>query len=278
MQIINKFLFLITIKDRRGGVLLLTMMLITALIDMIGVASILPFVTVLVNPEVIESNLILNNFYNFLSRYGVENKQDFIFTLGILFFFILIISLAIKAFTSYLQIKFVLMREYIIGRYLVVGYLHQPYAWFLNRNSSEIGKTILSEVGQVISNGLTGLMDLISKSFVVIAIVSLLLLIDVKVSLMVSIIFFATYGLIYYLGRSFLKQFGEARLKNNNLRFLAISETFRAAKEVKLNGLEQYFANKFSLSAFLYARTQTFSSLISQLPRLFIEAVLFGGI
>ena len=42
------------------------------------------------------------------------------------------------------------MREYSIGKRLVEGYLHQPYSWFLNRHSADLGKTILSEVSTVI--------------------------------------------------------------------------------------------------------------------------------
>ena len=46
----------------------------------------------------------------------------------------------------YVQPRFALMREYSIGKRLVEGYLHQPYSWFLNRHSADLGKTILSEV------------------------------------------------------------------------------------------------------------------------------------
>ena len=42
------------------------------------------------------------------------------------------------------------MRLYSVSKRLVEGYLNQPYIWFLNRHSADLGKTILSEVGQVI--------------------------------------------------------------------------------------------------------------------------------
>ena len=277
MQTLNKFLFLLKLKDSKGAVLMLVMMLITALLDMIGVASILPFIAVLVNPDIIQTNFILKTLFDYLSRFGVENNQHFLFALGVIVFVLLIISLIFKALATYVQIRFVLMREYIIGKYLVEGYLHQPYSWFLNRNSAVLGKTILSEVGQVVI-GLTSLMEIIAKSMIVIALVFLLVLTDPKLALSVSIIFGAAYGIVYYFTRRFLKQIGKVRLKNNQSRFMALSETFGAAKEVKLSGLEQNFIKKFSDPAQIFARSQTFSSLIGQLPRFFIEAVAFGGI
>ena len=76
-----------------------------------------------------------------------------------------------------MQINFVLMREYSIGKQLVEGYLHQPYSWFLSRHSADIGKTILSEVAAVIGNGIKPLMEIIARGMVVITLITLLILI-----------------------------------------------------------------------------------------------------
>ncbi len=150
MNIIKKVFFLLTPSERRQAYLLLLMILIMALLDMIGVASILPFMAVLTNPSLVETNLILNSIYKFSFIFGIENKQQFLFALGILVFVLLVISLTFKAITTYVQVRFIQMREYTIGKRLVEGYLHQPYSWFLNRHSADLGKTILSEVVIVI--------------------------------------------------------------------------------------------------------------------------------
>ena len=52
------------------------------------------------------------------------------------------------------------MREYSIGKRLIEGYLDQPYSWFLNRHSADLGKTILSEVNSVVGKGLGSMMNL----------------------------------------------------------------------------------------------------------------------
>ena len=58
MQTFKKLLFLLNSNERKRARLLLIMILIMALLDMIGVASILPFMAVLTNPGLIETNLI----------------------------------------------------------------------------------------------------------------------------------------------------------------------------------------------------------------------------
>ena len=88
MQTLKKLLFLLTPYERKRAGLLLVMILIMAILDTIGVASILPFIAVLTNPELIETNLILNSAYQFLNKFGVENDQQFLFALGVIVFII----------------------------------------------------------------------------------------------------------------------------------------------------------------------------------------------
>ena len=139
------------------------MILIMALLDMIGVASIVPFMAVLTNPDVIETNSIFNFLYSISNLIGVDNDQEFLFTLGTLMFVLLVVSLIFKAITNYILIRFVQMRAYSVSKRLVEGYLNQPYIWFLNRHSADLGKTILSEVGHVIGGALAPSLDLVGK-------------------------------------------------------------------------------------------------------------------
>jgi ABC-type multidrug transport system fused ATPase/permease subunit len=126
MQTLKKFFFLLSPEERKKAVLLLVMIIIMALLDMIGVASILPFMAVLTNPSLIETNITLNIMFKKSGMFGVENNQQFFFVLGVFVFILLIISLAFKALTTYVQTRFVQLREYSISKRLIEGYLNQP--------------------------------------------------------------------------------------------------------------------------------------------------------
>ena len=128
MKILKKLLFLLTPRERKYSYLLLLMIIIMALLDMIGVASILPFMAVLSSPDLINTNIILNTSFKATSVFGVKNEQEFIFALGVFVFILLILSLAFKALTTYALVRFSQMREHSISKRLVEGYLHQPYS------------------------------------------------------------------------------------------------------------------------------------------------------
>ena len=99
------------------------MALVMAFIDMIGVASILPFVAVLTNPSLIETNVILNTMFVYSNNFGVQTDEHFMFVLGVMVFMLFIASVTFKAFTTYLQLIYLNMREYTIGKRLLEKYV-----------------------------------------------------------------------------------------------------------------------------------------------------------
>ena len=109
------------------------MILVMATLDMLGVASIFPFIAVLSDPTIIDTNVVLRNIYNDL---GFDEKTDFLFLLGGTSLLLLIVSLTFKAVTTYWSFRFAMMKEYWITKKLFSTYLDQSYTWFLNKNSS----------------------------------------------------------------------------------------------------------------------------------------------
>ena len=142
MQIHKKYIALLTPPERKRAGGLMGMILVMAVLDMLGVASIMPFMAVLANPDLVQTNAALNTAFTTSRHIGIHTPEQFLFALGVLVFVLLVTSLAFKALTTYAQIRFALMREYSISKRLVEGYLHQPYSWFLNRHSADLDKDI----------------------------------------------------------------------------------------------------------------------------------------
>tara|TARA_B100001093_G_scaffold249164_1_gene238585 strand:- start:6159 stop:7961 length:1803 start_codon:yes stop_codon:yes gene_type:complete len=278
MQTLKKLLYLLSARELKRAILLLVMIIIMALLDMMGIASVMPFMAVISNPDIVETNNILNKIFLFSNKFGIENKEQFIFILGIFVFLFLVISLSFKALTTYAQVRFVEMRQYSISKRILENFLRQPYSWFLSRNSADLGKSILSEVATIVGKGLTPLFDLISRGLVAIAIIVLLILVDPKIALIVGITTAGFYGFIFYFTNNYLYRIGKERFKNNKLRFIAISEAFGAAKEIKVGGLEKIFIERFSNASEIFARKQVYVGILSQIPRYFLEAIAFGGV
>ena len=277
MQNIKKLSYLLTSDERLRSILLLIMILIMALIDMMGIASILPFIAILTNPDVIETNTILNTVYQTANSFGIENEQQFLIAMGIFVFLLLITSISFKALTIYFQIRFIKTVEYNIATRLLKYYLYQPYSWFLNRNSATLGKTILSEVSNVVGKGLTPMMNLITNIITALTLCILLVVVEPKLTSIVIVTICIFYGLVYRFNRNLLNRIGKEVFMANEGRFKILTEAFGASKEVKVGGLEQIYINQFSKPAKNIAQGTALVNILSQIPRFTLEAVAFGG-
>jgi len=278
MTMFKKFLDLLTPVELKRAYLLMVMILVMSLLDMLGVASILPFIAVLSNPELVQTNALLNYAFSFGSYIGINTTEQFLFSLGVLVFMLLVISLAFKALTYYAQTRFALMREQSIGKRLMESYLYQPYSWFLDRHSAALGKNILSEVTKVIDSGMLPLMTLIAQSMVALALVILLIIVDpiLAVSISLSLGLFYT-GILFFMSGP-LKRLGRERIDANEERFTVVNEAFSAAKEVKVRMLEQAYVQRFAKPSEIYARGQALALVAAVLPRFMLEGIAFGGI
>jgi ABC-type multidrug transport system fused ATPase/permease subunit len=273
MEIIKKLYSFLSPEERKKAKLLLVMIFIMGILDTLGVVSILPFIAILSNPQLVETNIFLKNLYVTAGKLGIESFDQFMLMLGFFFFFIFVITLLFKAFVTYLNLHFSYMKQHTIGERLTNSYLFREYSWFLKRNSADLGKNILSDVNTVVDQAIIPLMQLISQGTI-----SILFIIDPIVALVVLCVLGGSYGLILKTSSSLLERIGKSRLKNNHDRFVTIREVFDAVKEIKLSGLEEFYLRRFNVCSIMNAKLQAKAQVISQIPRFVLEVVAFGGL
>jgi ABC-type bacteriocin/lantibiotic exporter with double-glycine peptidase domain len=246
LDVIKKFSNLLDSRERRNAVILFAMILLTGVLEAVSVASVMPFLSVLSNQEVIQENAYLSFIYNYL---GFSETNSFLFFLGVAVFFVVVFGLSFRALTEYFLARFTHMRNYSISSRLLRSYLSRPYSWFLGRHSADLGKTILSEVQQVIMQALLPTAEVIAKGVIVLCIVGMLLILDPVVALVAGCLLGGSYFGIYLFLRRFLSRIGADRVKANQERFQIAQEAFGGIKEIKADGLEQGYFRSFSRSA-----------------------------
>lgn len=277
MNIFYKVFNLLTLPEKKKSFLLLLMIVLMGFLDTAGLVSILPFLTILSNPDLIETNNLLNIIFEYTKTFGVQNKEQFLFFLGVVIFLFFIFSLSFKALTSYAMARFTQIREYSIGKRLIESYLHQPYSWFLNKHSANLGKNILSEVENVVNKGINSILVLVSQSVVVLFIVIILMITDIFLALTLFFILGTMYVIISIITKNKVKNLGKVSFKANEDRYTVIAEAFGASKEVKVGNLEKAFISKFNTPSFTYATSQATLSILMQMPRFILEGIGFGG-
>ncbi|MEP2473688.1 MAG: ABC transporter ATP-binding protein [Paracoccaceae bacterium] len=240
-----------------------------------SVVSILPFLQVLSNPEMIQTNTMLAWAYG---TFGFTNNQAFFVAMGAGVFLFTVTGLIFKAFMVWVLTRFSLMRSYVLSSRLLEGYLHQPYVWFLSRHSSDLGNSVLAEVDTTVSGSLLPAMRLIPDLLTAILLIGALFYFEPVIALGAVISLGGAYTLIYVCIRLLLLRVGASRVTANKRRFHVVQEAMGGIKELKIIGLEKDFIRRFRVAALTMARAQTTSQVLRQVPRYALEGIAFGGV
>ena len=272
---IRKLRDLLDARERRNALLLFAMMLVMGLLEVTGVASIMPFIAVVANPDVIKTNVFLAKVYKLLD---FSNAQSFLLFLGTVVFVLVVSTQGFSAFTLWAMARFTHMRGYTLSCRLLRGCLNQPYPWFLNRHSADLGKSVLSEVGQVISGSLMPALQLVAQTVVAILIIILVVAVEPMVAITAVVLLGGAYALIYSILRSYLARIGADRVRANRERFQIAQEALGGIKDVKVLGLEEGYLRSFSKPAVRFAKRQASNQIIGALPQFLLKVIAFGGI
>ncbi|VFQ47454.1 ABC transporter ATP-binding protein [Desulfoluna butyratoxydans] len=273
-EIFSKLIVLHDKQERRNVLWLFGMVLIMGLLEVVGVASIMPFIAVVSNPEIIKSNIYLSFLYNTV---GFTATEPFLILLGAVVFVLVLGSLIFKALANWVLARYTHMRTYSISSKLLDGYLYRPYTWFLNRHSADLSNLVLAEVQQVINYALMPAVQLISNIVVAIFLSSLIVAVDPMVALVSVATISCAYVFIYVILRKYLKAIGVQRLNSNLSRYQVVQEAFGGIKEVKVMGLECAYSRNFRNHSLRFAQCQAMNQIIGQLPRFALEGLVFGG-
>ncbi len=261
-------------SERRKFWLLVGIAFCLSFLEAVSLTSILPFLQIVSDPTLIETNPALNRLYTF---FGFDNAQSFMIRLGILVFSVVVLGLLVKTISVWLTTHFALMRSYSFSARLLRGYLLQPYEWFLSRHTSALGGSILSEVDRVVGEGLLPAMRLIPEAFTVFLLIGILCLMEPQIALVGAALLGGAYGLIFLAVRKLMVRLGATRMKANQARFHVVQEATGGVKELKLMSLERGFLDRFRVAAYSMARTLTKIQILIALPRYGLEAIAFGG-
>lgn len=273
--VIRKIFDLLTVKERVKLYLICLALMIMALIEMAGIASILPFMAVVSNPDVIETNRWLNLFYRY---FEFTRSQDFHFFLGTLVLGLLVFSNVFKALTTWMTLRYDNRLNYLLARRLLARYLARPYVFFLNRNTAEMGKNVLAEVRNLIAGVLSPGLQFLSSSFVSICILALLVAVDPVIALIIAGVLGGVYAGIYVMVRRCLARIGQEQVAANTMKYKAAGEALSGIKDLKILGREASFLEMFSVHARRHSKNNVIAGVIAQLPRYALEIMAFGGI
>ena len=274
MKIIKKILNLTDKSQNKKLIFLLLSIVFVGLIEMTGVAMIVPFLAVISNPELSQTNAILHSIY---AAFSFSSTKSFMLFLGGLVFLTIILGNIFASITSWSMLSYCFNQGKALSCKLLAKYISQPYVFFLNRHSSDLINIMLSEVDRMTTGVFINVMQCISKAVLMICILSLLIIVEPLLASTVIVVLGGAYIITYRIIRNKISNAGRIASETNHSRIQLINEVIGAIKEVKIIGQESNFLNYYEEKATEYARAETICQVFPVATKYMIEAIAFGG-
>ena len=250
------------------------LMIVGSVLEMIGIALIMPIVTVITDSTNGTNNSILKPVY---VRLGILKSTDIVVFVLLLLAFVFAVKSVFSVYLNWAQIDFGRRIEQDISSKLFQSFMNRPYLFHLQRNSADLIYSINSEVGQF-SGAIVLVLSVFSETLVVAALGVLVLYTNLWAS--ISTLLMLLFAAIIYnrVVRRQLNSLAVTLNKESPKKIQYVSQGFGGIKDVTVLGLSESFTTQFDKQNFLLGKTASRYGLLTKVPAIWIEFVAVLGL
>ena len=273
MQILNKLRMIFDRGTKIRLMILLIAIIIGAFLETLALSLISPFISILLDSSMIETNEYVKFAYDFL---GFTETGAFLALLAFMLAGVYIFRGVYLYAVAKIQYRVIARRQANLSGRLLRRILDYPYLYHSRKNLAELQRTIVTDVEQMfalISNILLMLTDMFMSLFIVV------FLAIVSPVMTACVVFMAALCVLLYF-KAFRRQIRIAGEKTRDAHIgmnKAVNQAVGGIKEVKVARREGYFHGMFVKCSDVFVKYITKNQILNALPKLVIESVCFGG-
>lgn len=269
-----KLFQLLTRKQRREFYLLQIVMLLSSITELIGTVSVMPFIALAANPEIMESNRHLSLLSDYL---GATTHDVFLAYVAGIFVSFIVLSNMLLFVSQFLINRYSFRLGGEISSRLFGYYLSKDIIYHSKTSSSDLIQRVMRD-SHILSIALIAPALRLNARFFSIFLLSVLIFaIDPKVAIFTTLFLAVTYCFIFFVVRSRVYKNGKNISLLGKKRNQVLSEGFGGIKDLKLYGLEAACLGKYRLDTKASDRASADNLILGEFPYFLVETAAFVG-
>jgi len=249
--------------------LLLGLMLFSAFAEMATLGAVLPFLSVLADPEAVFKYSIAQAFGKML---GIASGEQMVLPLTLLFIGITLASATFRLLLLWLSSRLSHVVGVDLGYKVYLRTLYQPYQTHLMRNSS----IIINGITQKVANSIYALnmsLTLAISGLLIVTIAVTLFVINPVVALVAVGVFGIGYAVVGMVFRRLLVKNSEVVARNSTQLVQCIQEGVGGIRDVLLDGIQSVYGESYRQISFPFQLANARNTIYSGSPRYVMEAM-----
>lgn len=268
---IRKLNEVISARERKFVVFLIPFAMLIALVEMIGISAVMPFIHIATDFGAIQKQAYYRKIYHLL---GFESEVNFVLAFaGVLVVFYLFRA-GLNQFYIYTMSSFAKRCARDVSLNLFRSYIGFSYRNFIERNSAKLVKAVLNEANNI-SNILVSYIKMFTEMVILVAIYIFLLVISWKITLLLTLFLAINAALIMKTVTRKIRNSGKMRERSQQKFFEILHRAFGNFKMVKLRSNEPELLEAFSEAGNEFMQANIRNDTLSQTPKIYLEAVGF---
>ncbi len=245
-------------------------MLISAVAEVVSLATVLPFLGALVAPNQVFNQPIISDI---VREWGITSADQLVLPFTVAFVTVALTAGAIRIFLLWTITKFAVVCGADLSIDVYRRTLYQPYLVHLSRNSSEVISGINNKVNGVVFGVLLPLLTLVSSTVLLVGIMLALLAIDTVVAMVSAFGFGVSYALISWMSRRRLHRNSQLIAYEQIQVVKALQEGLGGIRDVLLDGTQSTYCEIYRKADSPLRRAQGNNVFIGGSPRFAMEAL-----
>lgn len=248
---------------------------ISASLEVMGVALLYPLVTISMNPDIVKDNYYIKYVYDV---FGFNHPRNFVVFIAVCIGLSFIVKNIYMLFQQRFQFNLVRDWRNSICEKLMYGYLHAPLTYHLTKDSTSIINNLTAVVARAINSYLIQCIMFISNSVVCFALLLILMLKYSSISIITAIVVGGLLWLQMKVIKKVTKEINEKYVLANQENLSILTMALAGIKDTKLIGKESIFLDKYKSSNENVSELDKTNMLIQYIPVYLSEAILMFGI
>ncbi len=262
-------------KRKRSLFFLLFLMIISTLAELLSLAMLLPFMSIILEPNKFKKNEYVRDTFEHLD---LNIEHDFLLYITMLFILITFISAIARYTLLVYNARFTFSTSSEIAVRIYTKILSQSFENHISLNSSSVIAGITQKVNSTIYAGIYPLLTLITSFVVSISIITFLLFLDVKVVLSSIMMFSMVYLLIVLLLKKRISAISRIFPEKSTLALKTLQEGLGNIRDIIVDKVQKVYIDKFSKLDIEYKNAQRDSMIFAGVPKIIIESLLMMSI
>lgn len=239
---IKKFFSILEKEDKKRFFGIVFLMAIAGVLETLSIGILIPFISFLLDPDLLLKHEIVLKYFSFLLDY---NNEKLVYLLLFSIFICFLLKALFFIWYLYQKNKFIFSYSDGLTIKLFSSYITKPYSLYLDDSSHNQLSTCINEIRVFQIGILISGIEFLSEFIIISFLISLLFLANLYAAISIVLIGIILFSLFQIFTKKKIHKWGEIRQKNESKMVEKVQQSYNGLKEILVYLKENFFLKTF---------------------------------